>query len=326
MDFPVYIHVGSLRIHPHVLFEALAYFIGFRIYLWTRRPSGMSKLVSLQILAGTILGAAIGSKVLFWLEDPAATWAAFSQGHFLWGGKTIVGGLLGGLIGVELAKKWAGWKSSTGDDFAYPMLIGIAIGRIGCFLTGLDDHTYGTATSLFTGVDFGDGVLRHPTQLYEMGFLIVLGIVLYPMYRQSRASWKKETASIATVSSPAIKTGTAQGIAPATERAATSVSTTTTSSEAHAPLSLSPLSADHITKDTNVSSGYVSGRLFQWFMFGYLGFRLLIEFIKPTLHPYWGLNNIQLACIAGLIYYSWLLLKGRGDLLRRQTTRANMAK
>ena len=59
MDFPVYLTIGSLRIHPHVLFESLSYFIGFRVYLWTRRPSGMSALMSLQILAGTILGAAI---------------------------------------------------------------------------------------------------------------------------------------------------------------------------------------------------------------------------------------------------------------------------
>lgn len=309
MEFPVYIHVGSLRIHPHVLFEALSYFIGFRIYLWTRRPSGMSKLVSLQILAGTILGAAIGSKVLFWFEDPAATWAAFSQGHVLWGGKTIVGGLLGGLIGVELAKKWAGWKSSTGDDFAYPLLIGIAIGRIGCFLTGLDDHTYGTATTLFTGVDFGDGIMRHPTQLYEMAFLIVLGIVLYPLYRQSRASWKKEATAVK-----------------GTESSASSTITTLSAIANESSTQQPKVSPDQAPLQNDPAGGYVSGRLLQWFMFGYLGFRLLIEFIKPTLHPYWGLNNIQLACIAGLLYYGWLLLKGRGNLLRRQTTSADIAK
>ncbi len=309
MEFPVYIHVGSLRIHPHVLFEALSYFIGFRIYLWTRRPSGMSKLVSLQILAGTILGAAIGSKVLFWFEDPAATWAAFSQGHVLWGGKTIVGGLLGGLIGVELAKKWAGWKSSTGDDFAYPLLIGIAIGRIGCFLTGLDDHTYGTATTLFTGVDFGDGIMRHPTQLYEMAFLIVLGIVLYPLYRQSRASWKKEATAVK-----------------GRESSASSTITTSSAIATESSTQQPKVSPDQAPLQNDPAGGYVSGRLLQWFMFGYLGFRLLIEFIKPTLHPYWGLNNIQLACIAGLLYYGWLLLKGRGNLLRRQTTSADIAK
>lgn len=259
MEFPVYLHIGSWRIHPHVLFETLSYFIGFRVYLWTRCPSQMSKLVSLQILAGTILGAALGAKLLFWLEDPAATWEQLSQGHLLWGGKTIVGGLLGGLIGVELTKRLVGWKSSTGDDFVYPLILGIAIGRIGCFLTGLDDHTYGIATTWVTGVDFGDGILRHPTQLYEIAFLIMLAILLIPLYHQSRGQIQA------------------------------------------------------------AGTGYVSGRMFQWFMAGYLLFRFTIEFIKPTLHPYLGLNNIQLACLAGLIYYGWLLF-GKGPQQRTAAT------
>ena len=314
MEFPVYIHLGLLRIHPHVLFEALSYFIGFRIYLWTRRPSGMSKLVSLQILAGTILGAAIGSKLLFWLEDPSATWAAWSNGQWLWGGKTIVGGLLGGLIGVELAKKWAGWKSSTGDDFAYPLLIGIAIGRIGCFLTGLEDHTYGIATTWFTGVDFGDGVLRHPTQLYEMGFLIVLGIVLYPLYRQSRASWKRGVST----------SGFSADVTVANNTGSLSASTASSVSSV-GQLQSEATYRTAVTSKLKPATRYTSGQLFQWFMFGYLLFRLLIEFIKPTLHPYWGLNNIQLACIAGLLYYGWLMLRGRG-FLQRQINRLPIVK
>lgn len=247
MEFPIYLYLGSWRIHPHVLFESLAYFIGFRVYLWTRQPSGMSKLMSLQILAGIIAGAAIGAKLLFWLEDPAGTWEQLSQFHLLWGGKTIVGGLLGGLIGVELTKRWVGWKKSTGDDFVYPLILGLGLGRIGCFMTGLDDHTYGTPTTWITGVNFGDGIYRHPTQLYEILFLIVLSLLLIPLYRQRRAF-------------------TSQVV-------------------------------------------YVSGTMFQWFMAAYLLFRLFIEWIKPTLHPYLGLNNIQLACIAGLIYYSWLIIR-----------------
>lgn len=253
MEFPVYIALGPWRIHPHVLFETLSYFIGFRLYLWTRRPSGMSKLTSLQILAGTILGAALGAKLLYYFEDPAAAWEQLLQGNWLWGGKTIVGGLLGGLIGVEWAKKRTGWKSSTGDDFVYPLIVGMAIGRVGCFLTGLEDHTYGVATSWITGVDFGDGIARHPAQLYEIGFLLALGLILYPMYRSSR-------------------------------------------------------------DPEAIRAGYVPGRMFQAFMGGYLAFRFVIEFIKPTPHPYIGLNNIQLACIAGLIYYGWLLLRPKSVL------------
>lgn len=288
MEFPVYIHLGSLRIHPHVLFETLSYFIGFRIYLWTRRPSGMSKLVSLQILAGTILGAALGSRLLFWLEDPVATWAQLSQGHLLWGGKTIVGGLLGGLIGVELAKRWAGWKSSTGDDFAYPLMIGMAIGRIGCFLTGLEDRTYGVATTWITGVDFGDGIMRHPTQLYEIVYLLLLAVILYPLYKRSRGLHSSSiTEPSSSMEQPAVAVDSRSDAVP-----------------------------------------YESGRLFQWFMASYLLFRLLIEYIKPTPHLYWGLNNIQLACMVGILYYGWLL-SGRGKggrLLRRSPSTSGILK
>ena len=80
----------------------------------------------------------------------------------------MVGGLLGGLAGVEVAKKIAGVAQSTGDAFVFPILLGLMIGRIGCFLAGRQDQTYGIATDLPWGVDFGDGVRRHPTQIYEI--------------------------------------------------------------------------------------------------------------------------------------------------------------
>ena len=94
------------------------------------------------------------------------------------GGKTIVGGLVGGLIAVEWTKRRIGVTARTGDLFALPLAIGLAVGRVGCFLTGLDDGTFGTATTTWMGIDFGDGIARHPTQLYEIAFLAMLGLVL----------------------------------------------------------------------------------------------------------------------------------------------------
>ena len=102
-------------------------------------------------------------------------------------GKTIVGGLAGGLIAVELVKKRFGVRSATGDLFAIPLAVGIAVGRIGCFLTGLADQTYGSPTSLPWGVDFGDGVLRHPTQLYDIAFLAALVMILLAFSRRPHA-------------------------------------------------------------------------------------------------------------------------------------------
>jgi prolipoprotein diacylglyceryltransferase len=52
-----------------------------------------------------------------------------------------------------------------------------------------------------------------------------------------------------------------------------------------------------------------NGSLFKLYMIGYLTFRFLIDFIKPTPHPYFHLNNIQIACIAGIIYYVIVILR-----------------
>jgi phosphatidylglycerol:prolipoprotein diacylglycerol transferase len=185
LTFPVYIPFGPWLLHPHLVFETLAYFIGFRLYLSLRRQAGdvISDSTRWSVIAAAIGGAALGSKLLFWLEDPVQTWQHLRDLTFLLSGKTIVGGLAGGLIGVELTKKALGVRESTGDLFAVPLAIGAAIGRIGCFLTGLSDQTYGIATTLPWGVDFGDGIPRHPTQLYEAAFLVLLAIALLRLAR-----------------------------------------------------------------------------------------------------------------------------------------------
>jgi prolipoprotein diacylglyceryltransferase len=166
----------------HTLFETTAYAAGFRLFLRERRRSALPALAdresSLAIGVGAILGAALGAKIAYWLYDPAYAFSGFPDWKHLLGGKSIIGALLGGLAGVETAKKLDGVHGSTGDAFVRPLMLGMAIGRIGCFLSGLDDHTAGNPTSLPWGVDFGDGVPRHPTQLYEVLFLALWATLL----------------------------------------------------------------------------------------------------------------------------------------------------
>lgn len=164
----------------HYVLEALAYAVGFRLYITARRRAGdvIDAWTRGWMVAAAIAGAAIGSKLAFWLEDPRMTLAHWNNPWFLLGGKTIVGGLVGGTIGVEIAKHRLAVTVRTGDLFAIPLAVGIAIGRIGCFLAGLADGTYGSPTSLPWGVDFGDGIPRHPTQIYESLAMIVLVVVL----------------------------------------------------------------------------------------------------------------------------------------------------
>lgn len=167
----------------HTLIEAAAYFIGVRLFIGQRRRLALAVLAdserSLVIGVAAIAGAALGAKLGYWVEDPQNAFADFPNWRRLLEGKTIVGALLGGLIGVETVKHRLGAHGSSGDAFALPLMAGIAIGRVGCFLAGLDDHTYGNPTELPWGVDFGDGVPRHPTQLYEIAFLLALAALIH---------------------------------------------------------------------------------------------------------------------------------------------------
>lgn len=182
MTFPVTFHLFGHPIASHPVMEAIGYSGGFAIYRALRRrwPGPVVPAEkNLWLLVGAIFGALFGSKLLAWLESAPEylrLWRTGDLGSVL-GGKTIVGGLLGGWAGVEVAKKLLDIRHSTGDLFVFPLVFGMAVGRVGCFLTGLKDHTCGEHCSLPWAVDFGDGP-RHPAQLYDIAFLALLGLAL----------------------------------------------------------------------------------------------------------------------------------------------------
>ena len=180
MSFPVYLRLGSVSLHPHWVFDVLAYTAG--IWLLTRRRRRVDDVVDTRtrwiVVAAALIGGVIGSHLLFALEDLAPLRSSTYDPMLFLEGKTIVGGLIGGLIAVELVKARLGIVVATGDLLVLPLAVGIAIGRIGCFLTGLSDGTSGIATSLPWGVDFGDSIPRHPTQLYEIAFVGLFSLLI----------------------------------------------------------------------------------------------------------------------------------------------------
>ncbi len=175
----------------HLILEWCAIATGVQVYRWQRFRSGQTGILQpgqYGIMIGCILGAAIFNKLVFWIEFPHL-WNSSSHDINIWmSGQSIVGGLLGGLIGVELAKKMIGIRHSTGDNFVLPLIIGTFIGRIGCFLAGIHDGTYGNPTELPWGIDFGDGIIRHPTQLYDMFFVLIFGASLLA-FKQKMANY-----------------------------------------------------------------------------------------------------------------------------------------
>lgn len=175
MDFPVTFQIFGKTVLAHPVFETLGIFLGMRFYFYLKRKSTekLSFNTSAAVLIGATAGALIGSKLIGNLENPYTLFEHFSFKRF-WTNNTIVGGLAFGLIGVEWAKKIVAHKESTGDLIVYPLILAIIIGRIGCFLTGVHEETYGLPTDSMFGMHLGDEYLRHPVALYEIAFLIVL--------------------------------------------------------------------------------------------------------------------------------------------------------
>jgi phosphatidylglycerol:prolipoprotein diacylglycerol transferase len=166
----------------HTLFEVAAFIVGFRYYLFLRKKSGdaIPEVNRIWIIVGAAAGALIGSRLVGALEDPS--WLhhiSFARVFTAFNNKTIVGGLFGGILGVESIKKIISEKQRSGDLFVFPILLALFIGRIGCFLTALSDHTAGGPTSLPWGIDYGDGIYRQPLPLYEMIFLGITFFVLW---------------------------------------------------------------------------------------------------------------------------------------------------
>ncbi len=238
MQLPFEPTLFGITVNIHLVLEYAAFSLGFWYYVWLRKRSTdvISSNNRLSIIIGAVFGALLGSRVMGFLENPVIAsevsfWTLFNL-------KTIMGGLFGGLLGVEFVKKLIGEKQSSGDLFTFPIILGIIVGRIGCFLSGTNEFTYGKATTLFLGMDLGDGIPRHPIALYEIGFLLLLWWIL-KRYANTKPA---------------------------------------------------------------------SGKLFQWFMISYFGFRFVLEFWKPNSFFVLGLSSIQYLCIFCWIYYRKTIL------------------
>ncbi|WP_313373892.1 prolipoprotein diacylglyceryl transferase [Chishuiella sp.] len=180
IQFPVTVDLFGHHLLIHPILESIGIFIAMRYYAFLRKKhkSTLTTFQSLNIIIGALVGALLGSKIIGTLENPQAFFESKNQLLFFWTSNTIIGGLFFGLIGVELTKKIIGYKESTGDLIAFPLIIAIIIGRIGCFLTGIYEQTYGLPTSSVFGMHLGDQYLRHPVALYEIFFLLILLIIL----------------------------------------------------------------------------------------------------------------------------------------------------
>jgi phosphatidylglycerol---prolipoprotein diacylglyceryl transferase len=184
---PVLVDLGPVQLMTHDAFVILGLVVALLV-LWRtphRRPAGAP--VEFMVAGGLFGGALFAKAATGWryvsvADDPTVL------GLWVHGGQSLLGGLAGAYLGVLVAKRLSGYRASTGDWFAPAVAAGLAVGRVGCFLT----EQIGTPTSLPWGIAVGaetaatmpycpscaTGLPMHPSFLYEIVFHLFAFAVL----------------------------------------------------------------------------------------------------------------------------------------------------
>lgn len=167
--------LSDLSVQFHLVFEIMAFYFGVAYYFRLRKGQVefLTERQKLVLILSACIGALALSRLLAWIEHYNLFFCNFSW-WFLLESKTIYGGIVGGWIAIEIAKKFLKIRRSTGDIFVYPLILGIMIGRVGCAIAGVNDGTAGLPSNLPWAYGQGDGIPRHPVAVYE---IICMGLL-----------------------------------------------------------------------------------------------------------------------------------------------------
>jgi len=179
-------HLGPLPVNWYGLNWVLAFVVGFILLRrWSDQwPELRTNLESLfvWIAAGSVTGA----RLYYVIQNEPSEYSTHPLRILaVWeGGLAYFRGLFGGSFAGYLWTQRHGLRFlKVADMFAPAIAIPSAIGRISCWLDGMD---YGTATWLLWGTVYVspnsfapiDGIARHPAQLYELVGDLIIGFVL----------------------------------------------------------------------------------------------------------------------------------------------------
>ena len=194
---PVALNLGFISVHWYGIMYVLALLSALWFAKYIIRKDGMpldDKVVDnffIWIELGVILGARVGYIIFYdpntsyFLTHPWQIFNPFSNGEFIGiRGMSYHGAILGALIATLLfGRKYPDDIFRLLDIVALAVPVGYIFGRIGNFL---NQELVGRATDLPWGI-YVDGVLRHPSQLYEAVLEgLVVALILYSYRKHKR--------------------------------------------------------------------------------------------------------------------------------------------
>lgn len=186
--YPVLFTVAGVPVQTHGFFVALAFAVGLAVFLAEARRRGAWDDRLLPVLAGIVVGGALGGRVASMLDSAASSGLDGLVWAWLYGSRSILGGLTGAYLGALAGKRLGGYAGRTGNLFAPAVALALAVGRVGCFLS----EAPGRPTDLPWGITVTPeaaavipqcpgclaGAAMHPSFLYEIAFLLVAFVAL----------------------------------------------------------------------------------------------------------------------------------------------------
>lgn len=179
---PVLLELGPIPLRSYGLMMALAFAVGILVARRRARADGMNPDMIIDFAFFVIIASILGARFTYvaghwpqYVSDPIAVFRIWD------GGLTQYGGFVAGIAAGLLFFRVKGIDPWRGADIVAPSLaLGVALGRIGCFLNGC---CFGTPCDLPWAVTFPEGsgawdaflgAPVHPTQLYAS--LAAIGI------------------------------------------------------------------------------------------------------------------------------------------------------
>ena len=179
------VHPTLGPIPTHGLFVALGVLVAAVVFTVEARRRGQTDDRIVYVVLGALLGGAVLMRLGTWLQHVDLRDNASLAEQWLYGNRSILGGLVGAWLGVHVAKRLVGYRARTGDLFAPAVALGMAVGRVGCLLTELP----GTPTGTGYGITLDPataarlhapaGVALHPSFGYEIAFHLAAFAVLW---------------------------------------------------------------------------------------------------------------------------------------------------
>jgi phosphatidylglycerol:prolipoprotein diacylglycerol transferase len=177
---PILIQIGNFSLKSYWFFMALGMILSGIFVFWQIKKNFDSRRAK-NIIIATILSGLIGSRILYVFLNFGLYQKDLSRIFKFWkGGLSWQGGFVAGFLMLILTLKSN--KKEIGkwlDTVVFGVLLGHAIGRIGCFLQGC---CYGIATNVPWAIQnpsLNDSLTRHPTQLYESFGYFLIFLLLY---------------------------------------------------------------------------------------------------------------------------------------------------